>query len=467
MAATLRALASLISASADTIDARCAAAGTSFPDLEGAPGASAVSSEAVYDDPAISRSADIIIAAAGQLIAAVRRPQDSLFNLAYSTVIPAALRTANLACVPEIIREEGGKCHVDVLAKKNNTDPLKLAGVLRLLVTHHVFREVEPNVFANNRISCVLDSGKDVSILKDSPLEKYVEAEGYCAIVDAMADEIGKALLHFPQTLIDPSRPGSDIHEMDTAFNRAFNFDRQIFDWYGLPENSFYLARVTEVLNDTRRLSPPGAIARAYPWGDVPEGATVVDVGGGLGLLAMDVMREYPKLNMIIQDRPGMLEEAKKYWHRQMPDTPVTFQAHDFFEPQPANKPVVYILSLILHDWSDEWSAKILRHMRNGALAETRIIIVEHVLQHACRTDNAADITPGANEDVFPEPLLPNGGLARANPYLLDVQMMGAMNGQEKTLEHMKRVLHMGGWKIEHISRVPNAFRPYIIAAPL
>ena len=32
--------------------------------------------------------------------------------------------------------------------------------ILRLLATHHITREVRPNVFANNRISSVIDSGK-------------------------------------------------------------------------------------------------------------------------------------------------------------------------------------------------------------------------------------------------------------------------------------------------------------------
>lgn len=35
-----------------------------------------------------------------------------------------------------------------------------LARVLRLLATEFIFREVSPDVFANNRISSILDTGK-------------------------------------------------------------------------------------------------------------------------------------------------------------------------------------------------------------------------------------------------------------------------------------------------------------------
>ena len=36
------------------------------------------------------------------------------------------------------------------------------ARVLRLLATNHIFVEVSPDVFANNRLSSVLDTGKSM-----------------------------------------------------------------------------------------------------------------------------------------------------------------------------------------------------------------------------------------------------------------------------------------------------------------
>ena len=42
----------------------------------------------------------------------------------------------------------------------------RIAGrVLRLLATHHIFREVSPDVFTNNRISSLLDTGKPLEEL--------------------------------------------------------------------------------------------------------------------------------------------------------------------------------------------------------------------------------------------------------------------------------------------------------------
>lgn len=39
------------------------------------------------------------------------------------------------------------------------------ARILRLLATHHMFREVAPDVFANNAISMTLDTGKPVEAI--------------------------------------------------------------------------------------------------------------------------------------------------------------------------------------------------------------------------------------------------------------------------------------------------------------
>ena len=41
-----------------------------------------------------------------------------------------------------------------------NTESRLLGRILRLLSTVHIFREVTPNIFANNRLSSVMASGK-------------------------------------------------------------------------------------------------------------------------------------------------------------------------------------------------------------------------------------------------------------------------------------------------------------------
>jgi hypothetical protein len=47
------------------------------------------------------------------------------------------------------------------------TTPVNEAHILRLLATHHIFQELSPDVFALNRISSMIDSGKAVEQLAE------------------------------------------------------------------------------------------------------------------------------------------------------------------------------------------------------------------------------------------------------------------------------------------------------------
>ena len=57
-----------------------------------------------------------------------------------------------------------------------------------------------------------------------------------------------------------------------------------------------------------------------------------------------------------------------------------TFQAHDFFSPQPYDQPAAFYLRLILHDWPDEDAATILRHLTDKMGPETRLLINDAVV---------------------------------------------------------------------------------------
>jgi hypothetical protein len=93
--------------------------------------------------------------------------------------IATSIGTTEATNVPEILSEAGPKgLHVAEIAKKADTDGKKLGPfrsyrcspsrienrllgrILRLLSTVHIFQEVAPDVFANNRLSSVLASGK-------------------------------------------------------------------------------------------------------------------------------------------------------------------------------------------------------------------------------------------------------------------------------------------------------------------
>lgn len=42
---------------------------------------------------------------------------------------------------------------------------MPLARILRFLATHGIFKEISPDVYANNRLSSVLEKGRDIALL--------------------------------------------------------------------------------------------------------------------------------------------------------------------------------------------------------------------------------------------------------------------------------------------------------------
>ena len=68
-----------------------------------------------------------------------------------------------------------------------------------------------------------------------------------------------------------------------------------------------------------------------------------------------------------------------------------------------------------------------LQHLRNAAGPETKLLIVDMVLPHACYDDwaDGHEAIPGAERTLAPEgsPLLPNLGRASATGYQLDISV--------------------------------------------
>ena len=48
----------------------------------------------------------------------------------------------------------------------------------------------------------------------------------------------------------------------------------------------------------------------AFDWKSLPTNALVVDVGGGVGSVSMALARECPDLRIVVQDRPGVVEDG-------------------------------------------------------------------------------------------------------------------------------------------------------------
>ncbi|KAF5353683.1 hypothetical protein D9758_008626 [Tetrapyrgos nigripes] len=443
-----RQLLALISDSLSTLEDTCARNKTTIPNLR-EPFTPA--SEAFRTDPQAARAASIISAAALQLEAIFTAPQVSLYHIVAGSSKAAALRVCLESNVTEILREAGLEgMHVNDLAKINGQDPMKLSRFLRYLSTCHVFVELSPDVFANNRISSLMDTHKSVRDLLAQPEEKYTNTNGMAAFVGHHLDETFKSAAYAWETLVDPEM-GKSSETTAAPFNKVYNTKETFFSYYELPEQIDRRRRFGIAMQGVEKMQPPSAILNAFDWDKLPSESVVVDVGGGVGAACLSLSEHFPGLRLVVQDLPGIIDSAHEVWSKRNPKAissgQVLLQVHDFFTEQPQKQPAVYFFKHVLHNWSDEKCKEILIRLRESAGGATRLVLMESLISYSCHNPGA-DYTVPSNHVEAPKPLLANFGTVNEMGYVLDMIMFLILNSQERTFRGMDLLLRSSGWKI-------------------
>jgi hypothetical protein len=104
---------------------------------------------------------------------------------------------------------------------------------------------------------------------------------------------------------------------------------------------------------------------------EVPADSTLVDAGGGTGVVAELLLEAKPRLRVVLLERPEVLARSS------VPEALRSgFQAvaGDIFAPWPVSGDAV-LLARVLHDWDDQRCGLILRHAR-VALAPGGLLFV-------------------------------------------------------------------------------------------
>jgi hypothetical protein len=120
----------------------------------------------------------------------------------------------------------------------------------------------------------------------------------------------------------------------------------------------------------------PPAVASAY---DFSKFETIVDVGGATGNLLAAILGRYPGPRGLLFDMPHVVRDAPALIQARGLADRIRIEAGSFFDRIPGGGDV-YLLSHILHDWSESQSLAILANCRWAMRSDSRLLIIEMVL---------------------------------------------------------------------------------------
>jgi hypothetical protein len=197
----------------------------------------------------------------------------------------------------------------------------------------------------------------------------------------------------------------------------------EIFEWYG--QRPAEGAAFSGAMGNLSAL----AAQEAGRLLSLPEGATVVDVGGAHGTLLAGVLKAHPSARGILTDLPHVIADAPRALAALGVAGRVEAVAGDFFESVPGGD--CYFLKQILHDWSDDECVKVLRNCARAMRPGGKVVVVEMVVPE--------DDTPSLAQ-------------------IMDLNMLVMLPGRERTATEFASLFRAAGLAAGEVTPTASPF---------
>ena len=294
-----------------------------------------------------------------------------------------------------------GPKHCEELASENGTNAPALYRLLRALASVGVFAQIGEQRFALNPRAALLR--------KDAP--------GSLRAWAIFSSRMYRNWAELDHSIATGETAFDHLHGMDVwTYREEQQEEGRVF-------NDAMSAHVAFVAQ---------AIATAY---DFSRFGTIVDVGGGQGVLLVTILQANPGVRGILFDVPAAIREARPALEAAGLGTRCCLEQGSFFESVPGHGDA-YILSRVLHDWNDDQVSKILKTMRGCMGDGATLLIVERALDQE-------NLTPEAT--------------------LSDLNMMVQNGGRERTTAEFDELLTTGSFKL--VRRIPGPLPFQILEA--
>jgi len=190
-----------------------------------------------------------------------------------------------------------------------------------------------------------------------------------------------------------------------------------VFDW--LARNPEQASLFSETMIGVHGAEPV-AVAASY---DFARCGMIIDVGGATGHLLTTILQQHAGTKGILYDLPHVVRDAPALIAARGLTDRVSIAGGSFFDAVPGGGDA-YLLSHIIHDWSEDQCLTILGNCRRAMTAEARLLLIEMVLPD----DNR--FHPGQ---------------------ILDLMMLVGPGGRERTSAEYGQLLDKAGFRMTTI----------------
>ena len=135
------------------------------------------------------------------------------------------------------------------------------------------------------------------------------------------------------------------------------------------------------------------------------EHKSVLDAGGGNGILLKQLLKNYPHLEAVLIELPEVINQIPE---KEKNQERINYIGKDFFTPWNVSADAI-IFSRVLHDWPDHLALALLERAKQSLTSEGKIYVIEMIVDQNS----------------------PRGGL-------LDLNMFVMTGGCERTLQDWK-----------------------------
>ncbi|RAL11829.1 putative O-methyltransferase [Aspergillus homomorphus CBS 101889] len=299
----------------------------------------------------------------------LEQPENIAVDMAFAPMIATSARIAVDLNLFAHIAQAKEPITAAKLAALSGAEELLIVRVLRLLSAVHFIHETAPQTWTATRITHAMATDEIaaghrmvsrliVPAMQSAPA--YFQKRGYTCPFDP-TDGLMQYAFRSKQTTFE--RIAADaalLRDFNTFMGNTMGARKYWVDWYPVQE------RILD--------------------GFVEEGskgkALLVDVGAGKGHDLLAFREKFPQVGgrLVLEDLPAVVDGLRGL--EGGVNAGIEMVPYDFFTEQPVVGARVYFYHHILHDWSDPYCLKILKHVSAAMTPGFSKLLVHEIIVH-------------------------------------------------------------------------------------